>query len=196
MKKTITALIISTLASLSATAHDVRGAQDAFFDTIASQCGKAFSGVVTEGNASDDSWRESEIVLHIRDCDDTVLKMPMHVGDNRSRTFVLTKIDGGLWWQHDHRHEDGISDKVTMYGGKTTSSGTANRQDFPAGDATKKLFTETGLTVSLTNTWTFTIEPGDKATYMLTRPGRLFQITFDLTKPVPLPPAAWGYSKD
>ena len=37
------------------------------------------------------------------------------------------------------------------------------------------------------------IEPGKRFLYELSRPGgRLFQVEFDLTAPVPLPPAPWG----
>jgi hypothetical protein len=34
----------------------------------------------------------------------------------------------------------------------------------------------------------------EKFTYRLTREGREFRVDFDLTKPVPAPPAPWGYT--
>ena len=37
--------------------------------------------------------------------------------------------------------------------------------------------------VSLTNVWAFEIAPGATLTYELARPGRLFRVTFDLSKP-------------
>jgi hypothetical protein len=44
----------------------------------------------------------------------------------------------------------------------------------------------------MTNVWAIELEPGRRYVYELARPGRLFRVEFDLTKPVapPLPP--WG----
>ncbi len=43
------------------------------------------------------------------------------------------------------------------------------------------------------NSWQMYIYP-EKFTYRLTREGREFRVDFDLTKPVPAPPAPWGYT--
>ena len=54
-------------------------------------------------------------------------------------------------------------------------------------------FEREGLGASLQNAWAMEIEPGKRFLYELRRPGgRLFQVEFDLTAPVPLPPAPWG----
>ena len=36
------------------------------------------------------------------------------------------------------------------------------------------------------------VEPGRAFVYELARPQRLFRVEFDLTRPVPAPPAPWG----
>ena len=56
------------------------------------------------------------------------LRVPFHVGDNL-RTWILTRTDSGLRLKHDHRHEDGSDDPVTMYGSDTATPGTAARQN-------------------------------------------------------------------
>ena len=54
-------------------------------------------------------------------------------------------------------------------------------------------FRREGLMASLENTWAMEIEPGQVFVYELSRPnGRLFQVEFDLSRPVPAPPAPWG----
>jgi hypothetical protein len=37
------------------------------------------------------------------------------------------------------------------------------------------------------------VHPGRMLAYELTRPGRKFRLEFDLTQPVPAPPAPWGH---
>ena len=71
-----------------------------------------------------------------------------------------------------------------MYGGDTAASGSAGEQNFPADDFSKDLFVKNGLDVSVTNTWTLSIVPNERLSYRLSRPGRLFQIDFDLSKAI------------
>jgi hypothetical protein len=94
--------------------------------------------------------------------------------------------------KHDHRHEDGTPDAVTMYGGDTAAVGTSTRQEFPVDAESIALFETQGLTASVTNIWAMEIEPGARFVYELARPGRLFRVEFDLTTPVAVPPAPWG----
>ena len=133
--------------------------------------------------------------MHVRGCDAPVqgLRIPFHVGDDHSRTWVLTRTTGGLRLKHDHRHADGSPDAVTLYGGDTADAGTVVRQVFPVDAESRALFQREGLNASLQNAWAMEIEPGERFVYELRRPGgRLFRVEFDLTRPVPLPPAPWG----
>ena len=168
---------------------------EAFFENFSSLCGQAFSGVVVQDNRSDPRFGGKEIILHVRDCNATEIRMPMHVGDDHSRTFILRKVESGLEFRHDHRHEDGKPDDVTLYGGVTMTEGSSGQQDFPADDKTKALFITHGLDVSVDNVWTVTISPETIVTYALNRPDREFKIKFDLKEMVKNPPVAWGINQ-
>ncbi len=169
---------------------------DDFLAALRSHCGQAFAGrvVVDTPASANDAFAGKPLVMHVRECDTNTTRVPFHVGDDHSRTWVLTRTVDGLQLKHDHRHEDGTSDKVTMYGGDTATAGTAQRQAFPVDAESIANFNANGLTASVTNTWTMEIEPGRRFLYELSRPnGRLFQVEFDLSRPVPLPPTPWGY---
>jgi hypothetical protein len=119
--------------------------------------------------------------------------VPFHVGADRSRTWVITRLSEGLRLKHDHRHDDGSPDELTMYGGETRTEGSARRQEFPVDAESIALFERTGRSVSTTNTWALEIEPASRFVYELSRPGgRMFRVEFDLTRPVGPPPPPWG----
>lgn len=164
-------------------------AQEAFWRAIESLCGQAFRGTVIEAPAGDTTFAGRELVMHVRTCQEGELRVPFHLGGDRSRTWVLTKTPTGLRLKHDHRHEDGTEDPVTQYGGDTKEMGTAGRQEFPADSATAAL-----IPAAATNVWTIEVEPGVRFVYALRREGtdRRFRIEFDLSTPVPVPPAPWG----
>jgi len=169
---------------------------DAFMAAIAQHCGQAFAGrVVTDVPAVADSpFAGQTLIMHIRECRDNELYIPFHVGDDRSRTWVVSRTGDTVRLKHDHRHEDGSDDAVTMYGGDTVRAGSAVRQEFPVDSFSIEMFEREGLDVSVTNVWAMEIEPGKRFLYELARPGgRLFQVEFDLTTPVPAPPAPWGH---
>jgi len=131
--------------------------------------------------------------MHVRGCGEKELRVPFHVGEDHSRTWVITRTDSGLRLKHDHRHADGSPDKSTMYGGDTRNAGTAQRQEFPVDAYSVAMFQEQGMSASVINTWAMEIVPGKTFLYELSRPGgRLFQVEFDLSRPVELPPAPWG----
>jgi hypothetical protein len=174
----------------------VRAPADDFLSAIRQHCGQAFAGRVVANRpaAAKDDFAGQTLVMHVRECGDNELKIPFHVGANRSRTWVLTRTASGLRLKHDHRHEDGSSDDVTMYGGDTIAPGTAQRQEFPVDAESKAMFAKRNNAGSQTNTWAMEIEPKKRFLYELSRPGgRLFQVEFDLSKPVAAPPAPWGH---
>ncbi|HQY06181.1 MAG TPA: hypothetical protein PLQ52_08970, partial [Lacunisphaera sp.] len=139
--------------------------QDLFWKNLSALCGTAFEGRVVEGTApSDAAFREQRLVMHVRACGENEIRIPFFVGENRSRTWVITRTATGLRLKHDHRHEDGTEDKVTQYGGDTAAAGTAQRQDFPADPFTAAL-----IPAAATNIWTLMIEPGKTFGYGLRR---------------------------
>lgn len=163
--------------------------QEAFWSKLQSLCGEAFAGEVRDAPDDDDTFAGEALVMHVRQCFDDEIRIPFHVGDNRSRTWIFTQTDDGLRLKHDHRHRDGSEDEITQYGGHTANDGSTTRQSFPA-DA----FTADLLPAAASNVWT--VEVTDKAyTYILVREntGVRYEIAFDLAEPVDPPPAPWGY---
>lgn len=170
----------------------------AFMGNLMPLCGQAFQGriVANEPAQPDDAFEGQALVMHVRECGKEEIKVPFHVGDDHSRTWVLTRTGDGLRLKHDHRLEDGSDDPVTMYGGDTASAGNGTRQEFPVDQESIELFEREGLTASVTNTWAMEIHPGERFVYELARPGgRLFQVEFDLSTPVDLPPTPWGHAE-
>lgn len=168
---------------------------DAFFQRLSTLCGQAFAGRVevdAPAPTGADPFAAGPLVMHVRECTPDAIRIPFHVGADRSRTWVVTRRPGGLRLQHDHRHEDGSPDALTLYGGDTRDAGTPTRQEFPADGASRAMFLAQGRAVSVDNTWAMEIEPGRAFVYELARPGRLFRVEFDLASPVPPPPAPWG----
>ena len=106
----------------------------AFFAGLSALCGKAYAGrvVVDTPTPAKDPFAGKPLVMHVRECSADVIRIPFHVGDDRSRTWVVTRTASALRLKHDHRHQDGSEDAVTQYGGDSVDAGTAQRQAFPA----------------------------------------------------------------
>jgi hypothetical protein len=168
---------------------------DAFMARLQALCGKAYEGRVVTTDPADASFAGKTLVMHVRECRPGEVRIPFHVGDDRSRTWIVTRTATGLRLKHDHRHQDGTPDELTMYGGDTAAPGTAERQLFPVDSESIALFTRTNRTVSNTNVWAMEVRPAVFA-YELRRPpipgGRFFRVEFDLTRPVTPPPPPWG----
>jgi len=164
-------------------------AQEAFWMAIESLCGQAFAGTVVEAPVGDTTFAGVELVMHVRTCQEGELRIPFHLGEDRSRTWVLSRTDSGLRLKHDHRHADGTEDSITQYGGDAPSPGEPGRQEFRADSLTAAL-----IPAAATNVWTIEVEPGSRFVYALRREGtdRRFRIEFDLSRPIPIPPAPWG----
>jgi hypothetical protein len=166
--------------------------QQQYWTALQSLCGKAYEGAVVEAPANDTAFRNKTLVMHVRSCDDKIIRIPFFAGSDRSRTWLLTRDDNGLMLKHDHRHPDGTADSVTQYGGRTANSGSATLQVFAADQQTVNI-----LPAAVGNVWWIEVVPGSYMTYNLRRVGtdRLFIVRFDLTKEVPAPAAPWGWGK-
>lgn len=198
--KTLRALLpISLALAVAACASSVgqgrKTPQQAFFDNVSALCGQAYAGRIVADEPAPtgaDPFTGKTLVMHVRECEGDTIRVPFHVGDDRSRTWVLTRTAGGLRLKHDHRHGDGSPDAMTMYGGDTQSAGTASRQEFPVDAESRAMFTREGRTVSNTNVWALELVPGRSFVYELAREGRLFRVEFDLSRAVATPPSPWG----
>jgi hypothetical protein len=163
---------------------------DVFWERLSALCGEAAPGTVVDAPTGDTTFANHALVMHVRQCEDSVIRIPFHVGENRSRTWVLSRTaDGGVRLTHDHRHEDGAEDSVTQYGGDARAPLDSVRMEFSADSFTVAL-----IPAAATNVWTIELEPGRRFMYALRREGtdRRFRIEFDLTQSLPAPPPPWG----
>ena len=192
MRHAAFALAAALLPGGCATAPAPGAPADAFLAGLSQHCGKAYEGrIVSPPAAADESFAGKKLVMHVRECREGAMRIPFHVGEDRSRTWVLTRTAEGLELKHDHRHEDGSEDRLTQYGG-TAAAGTAQRQEFPADTFSRELFVRENIPASAANVWAMEIVPGAVFAYELKRPGRFFRVEFDLTRPVAPPPPPWG----
>lgn len=182
---------VAALASLTgcATTASQNGDFLSSFDPI---CGKSYAGrIVSPPVAADEAFAGKPLVMHVRSCAADEVRIPFHVGDDHSRTWVLTRTTTGLRLKHDHRHRDGSEDRVTQYGGDSRTPPDAERQVFPADHYTKDLLRREGNVAGVDNVWAVEHRSGLFA-YELRRPGRFFRVEFDINQPVATPPAPWG----
>ena len=161
---------------------------DAFFASLTRLCGQTFLGEVVEGDpTADAAMRQAALTMTVATCAADEIRIPFRVGADHSRTWVISRLPGErLRLKHDHRHADGTEDEVSQYGGDTLGPGAPDLQRFPADPYSIALFTRTGRAVSNTNVWSLGLTPV-VFTYELARPGRLFRVAFDLTRPAPAP---------
>lgn len=188
------ALIAATALALSACASAPAPStpQDQFFANLTALCGQSFEGRVVTQEAADSAFAGQRLVMQVRECSANEIRVPFHVGEDRSRTWVITRTGEGMRLKHDHRHEDGSEDTLTQYGGDTANEGTAERQEFPADQHSRDLFVANNIPQSVTNVWAVEVHTGRTYVYELRRPNRHFRVEFDLTRPVQAPPAPWG----
>ena len=158
---------------------------EALWEALAPLCGYAFAGRVVAGTEPSDAAIAAErLVMWVRDCGEDEIRIPFHVGDDRSRTWVLTRTAAGVHLHHVHRHEDGSEDTVSRYGGHAAGAASGTTLDFPADHRTAAM-----LPAAATNVWTVAVEPGHRFVYALRREAedRRFRVELDLTRPLPPP---------
>lgn len=189
----VAVLVVATACDGAPDTPPATNPHDAFWAALTDLCGRAFQGEVRESQPPDTIFATRTLLMHVRECDADVIRIPFHVGDDRSRTWVLTRTAEGIRLEHDHRHADGSQDAVTQYGGDTAGPGSSTMQEFPADAYTAEL-----IPAAATNVWTLELLPGATFAYALRREGteRRFRAEFDLTREVPAPPPPWGAGSD
>jgi hypothetical protein len=152
-------------------------------------CHRAYGGQLIDPQARDADLAGKPLVMHVRECRDGEIKIPFHVGEDRSRTWVLTRTAQGIRLKHDHRHADGSEDTLTQYGGDSLDVPDEQQVSFAADEHTARI-----LPAAKTNVWTLALTTM-AFRYSLRRIGtdRRFDVEFDLSKPVAIPPAPWGH---
>ncbi|MDI1280119.1 MAG: hypothetical protein ACI9YM_001050 [Brevundimonas sp.] len=177
---TAIALILSSCAGLPPAAEP----QDAFFARLTDLCGQSFAGHLVTTDAADADLAGQPMRMQVQDCSAREIRIPFRIGDDRSRTWVITRTGQGLTLKHDHRDPQGQPDGLHWYGGDTVNAGTAGRQEFPVDQFSIDLFNAGDASVSTTNVWAMEIEPGQAFAYELRRANRHFRVEFDLTVPL------------
>lgn len=177
-------VLMALLVSGCATPRTEMPPVDQFFQKLSTLCGKSFDGKLAAGDDSDASFATAKIRAHVRTCTAREVQIAFDVGEDRSRTWIITRTDDGLRLKHRHMLKDGTEDPVSQYGGDTLQPGTATRQEFPADAYSKMMFIKEGRAVSNSNVWAFEVEPQRTLTYELARPGRLFRVSFDVANRV------------
>jgi hypothetical protein len=175
----VAALLLSACASVPR-----QQPADQFFARLQALCGQRFAGRVVTTDPADTAFAGKPLVMQVRDCSPKEVRIPFSVGEDRSRTWVITRTATGLRLKHDHRHTDGTEDELSQYGGDTETGGTARRQDFPADAFSRTLFLAKGNPASIDNIWAMEVEPGVLFAYELRRPNRHFRVEFDLARPL------------
>lgn len=179
----VTALL--ALAGCSTLSRSPATPADIFFGRLSDLCGHSYAGNLAAGNDSDAAFANAALRAHVRECSEDEVRIAFEVGTDRSRTWIVTRTATGLRLKHRHLHDDGTEDDLSQYGGDTVTEGGAARQAFPVDAFSQALFTRTGRAVSNTNVWALEVERGVILTYELARPGRLFRVSFDLSRPLP-----------
>jgi len=183
------ALLMLSLApalALAAEGGDKPG--EAFWQALQKLCGKSFQGQLLNPQARDADMAGKQLLMQVRSCSENEIRVPFHVGEDHSRTWVFTRSSEGLRLKHDHRHADGSEDAITQYGGDSRGPVSGSSVEFFADAHTAAL-----IPGAASNVWTVTVD--DKSyVYALRREGsdRRFQVVFDLRQNVPAPPAPWG----
>lgn len=159
-----------------------------FWENLKKHCGKTYEGTAITG-ADNDTFKNKRLVMQVISCEENVIKIPFYVGDDKSRTWVFTLKSDKIELKHDHRHENGEPDKVTMYGGTSSNIGQIGLQMFPADDETSKM-----LPLASTNVWWVELND-DFFSYNLRRIGsdRLFTVKFDLKNTIQIDWKPWGW---
>lgn len=152
MKTTLLAILIFPINLVLAGSQ----AND-FFNLMSKHCGKTYIGKTVFPDDPNHDFAGKRLEMHVRDCTANEIRIPFKVGQDTSRTWIISKTDKGLLFKHDHRHKDGTPDEITMYGGYANAEGQKHTQSFPADEYTAKL-----IPAAKTNVWHLTFDRENK----------------------------------
>jgi len=161
----------------SCTTKKISIEQEEFFNNLSKLCGNSFNGIATYPDEPMEPFKGATLTMHVNECNKNEIKIPFHVGENTSRTWIISKTKDGLLFKHDHRHNDNTPEEITMYGGLADKNGSMFKQSFPADKHTASLIPEAS-----TNVWALEFSEDFKTFhYILTRHNNMrFQADFNL----------------
>lgn len=172
MKKTL--IILLLIFCIVSCRHK---ASSSFFDNLSLHCGKTYNGITEFPKDPQHPFVGKPLQMYVEHCSENEIRIPFKVGNNSSRTWIITKTNKGLLLKHDHRHADGTPEDLTMYGGYANSEGNPWQQHFEADNDTFKMIPE-----AKTNIWTITIDDKNQTfTYSLQRHSKpRYKAVFDI----------------
>lgn len=150
---------------------------DTLFESLQALDGRSYSGRMTfPDDPAHEMNQPMTIIVRVKSEDE--IRVPFQVGDDSSRTWVLTRTSAGVQLKHDHRHPDGTPDELTNYGGLAIEQGLGSLLVFPADQETKNMLPE-----AAGNVWTLRLSPdGRQLWYYLERDRKpRFEAVFNLT---------------
>lgn len=174
MLKFLTVLIFATL--LVSCKHKP---VNYFFNEFSQYCGQSFEGKTVFPDNPGKEFVDKKLIMYVEECTDKEIRVPFKVGENTSRTWIISRTNYGLLLKHDHRHTDGTPDKITMYGGYANAQNTTLKVSFEADSATVKMLPE-----AQTNVWTLSFNKKQKQfIYSLKRHDKpRYKAVFDILK--------------
>lgn len=148
-----------------------------FFNNLADLCGESYMGELVYPEDPNHDMAGQDFRMIVESCTESEIRVPFHVGENTSRTWVLTLNGEQLLLKHDHRHSDGTPEDLTMYGGYANDHGNEFRQYFPADQETADMLPE-----AATNVWMMEIdrESGEFVYYLERHNEPRFRAVFDM----------------
>jgi hypothetical protein len=179
------------LTPLAAAGQSLAPEQEAFWERLQAFCDQAFAGEVSDVT---EFYREAlvgrELLADGVSCEEEAIHIALHVDDNRSRNWILTRADGTIRLKHDHRYPDGREEAISQYGGDAPVPGLPERQIFPADAHTGEILPERA-----DNFWFMHFVDPDTFQYGVHWPkhGHSVRLAFDLSRPVARPPQPWGF---
>jgi hypothetical protein len=165
--------------------------QEQFWKNIQELCGNAYEGTLADATPFYHSFDAERLVIHVRNCTDSLTHISLHLDDNHSRNLLLTKETGTLRLKHDHRNEDGTEEEITQYGGDAPKPGLEHRQIFMADEHTAEILPD-----RFDNFWFMDIMDEETFAYGVHWPkhGNSIRMEFDISEPADeIPPTPWGY---
>lgn len=124
-----------------------------FFENISGLCGSTFLGEAIYPESMDEEFMGTELKMNVLSCSESEIRIPFHVGNDSTRTWVLTLTDDGLLFKHHHVNPDGSVPEITNYGGWAIIGGSSLEQSFIADAETAILIPE-----ARRNVWSMKID--------------------------------------
>ena len=147
-------------------------------------CGYAYEGTTTLSDiGGGEAFENARLLMILESCDDEVVRIPFHVDDDHSRTWIVQMKGERLHLSHDHRYEDGTEHDNNFYGGYADDRGTVLEQFFPADERTIEDRPARNI-----NTWSKEFDLAELTYYyrLYLNDELRFEAAFDLANPIPV----------